>query len=282
VGGAFRHPGYGARVWGMGGAGSALVDDESAISWNPAMMALLDGDAIGLSYVNLVKGTTAQQSQFAYAHVIAMNDPDGDLSTARHAVGVLYTNINLGVNEGNDYNENLLRVSYAFTPDHFVTMGASIEGFFSSSTVDNFGAKGSTVDAAVRLNLTKNTTLAIVARDIFSRYSYDDGRDFKKDRAFTLAVAYTGLDHVSFEGDAWTNYGAFSRFILGAETDYLLRHFALRAGVASLRSGEVRAVPYFGFGVRLLDEHINIHYNANLDDANAFEDTHRFTLSILL
>lgn len=281
VGGAFRHTGYGARVWAMGGAGAAIVDDESAIYWNPAMMAMMT-DAVGLSYFNLVKGTTARQSQFAYGRVIQRNESDGERSTARHVVGLLYTNVYLGINEGNNYSENLLRLAYAFSPDHFITVAASLEGFYSRSSVDNFNAFGSTVDMAIRVNLTRHTTLGIVARDAFSRYSYEDGTDFTKDRGFTTAIGYTRLRWIRIEGDIWWDYGAVSRAIIGAETSYLLDHLALRAGVASLRSEESRAVLYFGLGVRVYRNRINIHYNANLDDEAAFEDTHRFTLSVML
>jgi len=282
VGGAFRQPGYGARVWAMGGAGSATVGDESAIYWNPAMLALLPKDAIGFSYVNLVPGTKAQQSQFAYAKILSSNGSDEGHRTTRHVIGILYTNLRLGINDDNRYTENLLRASYAFSPDHFITFGASMEGFFSSSSVDNFGALGTTVDAAIRLNLTRRTTVAVVARDLFSRYSYDDGRDFKKDRGFVLALGYHALRNLKLEGDAWWNYGKISRYILGAETDYLLGHLALRAGVASLRTVEPRTVPYAGIGVRLIKSHVNIHYTVNMDNEAALEDTHRFTLSILL
>jgi hypothetical protein len=45
---------------------------------------------------------------------------------------------------------------------------------------------------------------------------------------------------------------------------------------------EPRTVPYAGVGVRLIQSHINIHYTVNLDDEAALEDTHRFTLSIML
>jgi len=65
-GGAFKSSSYGARAWGMGGAGVASVCDEGAVYWNPAMMAMLPSNSIGLSYVNLVEGTTARQSQLAY------------------------------------------------------------------------------------------------------------------------------------------------------------------------------------------------------------------------
>ncbi len=282
VGGAFRHPGYGARVWGMGGAGAATVDDESAVYWNPAMLAVIPNDFVGASYLNLVQGTTARQSQLAYARVLKMNESDYDRSSARHVIGALYTNVYLGITEGNDYSENLLRIAYAFSPDHFITFAAAIEGFFSRSSVDNFDAFGTSVDGAIRVNVTRHATLAVIARDAFSRYSYDDGRDFKKDRGFTAALGYDGVRWARIEGDVWWDYGAVSRFIIGAESNYLMGHLALRAGVASLRSGESRTVPYFGFGVRLYQNHLNIHYNANLDDEAAFEDTHRFTLSVML
>jgi len=282
VGGAFRQPGYGARVGAMGGAGAALVGDESAVYWNPAMMALMSNTTVGMSYVNLVPGTTARQSQFAYAIVLEENDQDIDRATARHVIGVLYTNVRLDINEDNNYTENLLRVAYAFTPEHFITFAGSIEGFFSRSSVDNFGAVGTTVDAAVRLNLTRYMTLGVVARDAFSRYSYSDGVDYNKDRGFTAALGYTRLRLVDLEADVWWDYGAASRFVLGAETEYIGGFLALRAGVASLRAGVGRTVLSAGLGVRAYRERIHLHYNVNLDEETAFGDTHRFTLSVTL
>ena len=282
LGGAFRHPGYGARAWGMGGAAVATVDDESAVYWNPAMLALVRGSTIGASYVNLVQGTTSQQSQLAYVHVIARNRGEGGRDSARHVAGLLYTNINLGIAESNSYNENLLRLVYAFTPEHFISVGFSLEAFFSTSDVDNFGGKGTTVDGSLRLQLTENTTVGLVVRDAFSRYSFDDGADFQKERNWTLGIGFAGLPFVSIEGDAVYDHGGVSRLVAGAETDYIFGHLALRAGGSSLRSGTSRTVMHAGLSVRALAERLNLHYNYNLDEATAFEDTHRFTLSFVL
>ena len=282
VGGAFRHPGYGARAWGMGGAAIATVDDESAVYWNPAMLALVRGNTIGASYVNLVQGTTSRQSQLAYVHVIARNRGEGGRESARHVAGLLYTNINLGIAESNSYNENLLRLVYAFTPEHFISFGFSFEAFFSTSDVDNFGGKGTTVDGSVRLQLTEYTTVGLVVRDAFSRYSFEDGADFQKERNWALGIGFAGLPFVALEGDAVYDHGGVSRLVAGAETEYILGHLALRAGASSLRSGTSRTVLHAGLSVRALEERLNLHYNYNLDEASAFEDTHRFTLSFVL
>ena len=82
------------------------------------------------------------------------------------------------------------------------------------------------------------------------------------------------------EGDMVYAHGGTSRWIAGAETDYMFGVLALRAGVAAIQTGESRTVPYYGMSVGA--RWLFIHYNANMDADNAFADTHRFTLSISL
>lgn len=278
-GGAFRHPGYGARAWGMGGAGTALVDDEGAVYWNPAMLGHLQRNTIGASYINLVPGTTARQSQLAYAHVLA-SEADEEGVVAVHALGVQVTNLRLELPNDDDYDENMFRFAYAYSPDRFMTMGFAWELFFSKADANNFDANGTSVDVAVRLQMLEDLTVAIVARNVFSRYSYSDGGDFKRTRAVTVGAATTALPHVAWEGDVVWDHGEIARLIFGGESEYILDHLAIRGGIALWRIGEDRAVPYLGFGVGV--DRLRIHYNANLDDENAFEDTHRFSLSVTL
>jgi hypothetical protein len=280
-GGAFRLPQYGARGWAMGGAAVATVDDESAVSWNPAMLGRLDANRAGASYINLVPGETARQSQIVYAHVLRRAPADGaGRAVARHVVGAMATNLHLELAGGESYDENFVRLAYAFTPDHFVTFAIAGDVFFSSSDVAGFDAVGSSVDFGVRLMLTEHVNVGLVARNAFSRYSYDDGQDYDKARSFTAGVAYNSLPYATIEGDVVFEYGDLARAIAGVETDYIFDLLSLRGGFAHIDTGGSRGVPYLGFGVRALRDRLFIHYNANMDDEKAFEDTHRFTLSV--
>jgi hypothetical protein len=280
-GGAFVSPGYGARAWGMGGAAVATLDDEGSIYWNPGMMAMVPTNSLGASYIDLVAGATAHQSQLAYVHVLKANEADEtDNTTARHAAGALYTNLRLGIQSGESYDENTLRLAYAYTPDYFITFAFAAEAFASYSDVPGFKARGTSVDGALRLLLTENVTLAFVVRNAFSRYSYTDGADFKREREFVLGVSTGAARFVRIEGDVVWAHGDPSRWLVGAESDYLFGLLALRAGFAVVKAGESRSLPYFGFGVRY--SRLVLHYNANFDKETAFADTHRFTLSISL
>jgi predicted lactoylglutathione lyase len=278
-GGAFRAPGYGARAWGMGGAAIATVDDESAVYWNPGMMSFAAGSSLGASYINLVPGATAHLSQMAYVRVLAKHDNDtSGRPIARHAVGAMYTNLRLGLQDGEGYDENVFRLAYAYSPDHLVTFAIAWDILASTSDIGGFTSRGTSVDGALRLSVTENTTFAMVARNAFSRYSYQDGADYRREREVVLALASKSLPYIALEGDLAWSHGGTSRLTLGAESDYLFDVLALRAGIASIRTGESRTVPYFGFGVHI--SHLALHYNASLDKEIAFSDTHRFTVSV--
>lgn len=282
-GGAFRLPGYGARAWAMAGAAAATVDDEGAVWWNPAMLSQLRSDVVGASYVNLVPGATAQQSQLAYARVLRWSDPetagqDGG-ATARHALGALYTNLHLDVGD-ETYNENYLRLAYAYSPDYFVTFAVAGDLYASTSGVPDFDAVGTSVDFAARLTLTEDVTVAAVARNAFSRYSFDDGRDGKRERMFVFGAALHSVPRATIESDLVFERNELGRFAVGVETDYLFDLLSLRGGYEVINTGRSRAIPHFGFGLRALRDRLSVHYNANLDDDKAFEDTHRFSLSV--
>jgi len=280
-GGAFKSPGYGARAWGMAGAAVSTIDDEGAVYWNPAMLALVGSSTVGASYIDLVPGASAHQSQLAYVHVIQQTDHDTTVRhVARHVVGALYTNLRLGIHSGESYDENTLRLAYAYTPDYFLSFAIAGDVFASTSEVGGFKSKGTSVDLAFRIMLTENVTVGLVARNAFSRYSYNDGTDYRREREFVLGIASRRISYVTIEGDVVWAHGDASRWVLGAETQYLFNVLALRGGIAAIRTGESRTVPYFGFGARI--SRLSLHYNASLDNENAFADTHRFTLSVSL
>ena len=278
-GGGFTAPGYGARAWGMGGAAVAWGADEGATYWNPALLSLVDSGRIGFSYVNLVPGTEARHSYLAYARSIKEGLLDGPgLDYSEHAIGVLYGNLALEVSDGRKYTENALTLAYAYAPDYFVSIGASVGLLLSSSDIGEFDAKGTTFTAGIRVVLVENVTLAFVARNLFSRVLFDVGDNYNLDRSFTLGAAFEFLDDATLEGDVVGAFGGVSRLVLGCEGRFFSDVLAVRGGIASVTAGESRTLPHAGLGVRLSRLHLD--YNANFDTSEAFEDTHRFSLAV--
>ncbi|MFH1754877.1 MAG: hypothetical protein ABIA59_04165, partial [Candidatus Latescibacterota bacterium] len=207
-GGSFTAPGYGARAWGMGGAAIATSGGEEAVLWNPAMLAYLDENRIGASYVNLVPGAKAHHSHLAYARVIQRTrDDDIGRSLAAHAVGFIYSNLRIDVTDGSNYSENTFRFAYCYTPDYFISFGAALNLLTSLSDYDNFGGFGTSVDAGMRLAITQSLTFAFVARNAASRISFDDGSDFSLSRSYTAALASDLLPRVNMEADIVFAYG---------------------------------------------------------------------------
>ncbi|MCI0452225.1 MAG: hypothetical protein L0Z51_07520 [Candidatus Latescibacteria bacterium] len=276
-GGAFRLPAYGARGWGMGGAFIVRVDDESAVDWNPAGLGVAPRTA-GASYLQLVEGVPAGQSQIVFTMPLTRDRHEN--GAARHAVGAMFTNLSTDVVGGESYTENYLRLAYALTPEPLVSFGLSATGFMSSSGVPGFDAWGTSFDFSGTLSLSRAWSMALVARDVFSRYSYDDARDYEKEPQYVLGLAWERPSWFAVEGNVVRSYGAWSRASLGVESEYFLSHLALRGGIAWLSAGETRAVPSFGASVRALSNRLTLHYGATLDEDDAFGRTHRISLAV--
>jgi hypothetical protein len=275
-GGAFLLPAYGARGWGMAGAFVVRADDESAVDWNPAGMATAPR-TVGASYLQLVEGVSAGQSQLVFT--MPLSTARDELNSARHVAGAMLTHFSADIIGGESYSENHLRLAYAFTPEPLVSFGLAASGFLSSSGVDGFDAWGTSFDVTGKLSLSRAWSTAVVVRDAFSRYSYDDGHDFKKEPNYILGVAWQRESHLAVEVDVTRSYGGWTRLAFGAETHYFYSYVALRGGLAWLTSDELRAIPSFGVSVQALSNRLALHYGASIDEEEAFGITHRASLA---
>jgi hypothetical protein len=280
-GGPFNAPGYGARAWGMGGAAVARGGSEEAIYWNPAFLARLSANTVGLSYVNLVPGVKARQSYLAYARILKPFDrEEAERPTARHAAGVMYQNLSLGLAGDGGYSENVLRLAYSYTPQEFISFGVGASVLVSRSDVAFFDSKGSAFDFGLRLQLSGRAAFGFVARNAASRVMYEDGHDETLTRSYSFALAYERFHGVDTETALTFAHGGLSRAAWGLQYSLLSGVLAVRGAVSYLASGESRVIPHLGLGVEY--GKMSIDYNANLDREKAFEDTHRFSISVKL
>jgi len=277
LGGAFMVPPYGARAWGMSGAVIARIDDESAVDWNPAGIARCPRTA-GVGYVELVPDAFVTQAQAVYVHPLG-HDRNAETGVIRHAAGAMLTNLSADVGAGQSYVENHVRLAYAYSPQPLVSLGIGAAAFFSKSGVSGFDGWGTSIDFAARLALTSSWSFAVIGRDAFSRYSFDDGRDSTKEPQYVVGVAHSSRRGLDVEVDlAYLNEG-WLHTMVGAETPYLFNYVALRGGVMLRSVGEARTTYSFGTSVRAA-ERFFVHYGANLDDEDAFGTVHRFSLAV--
>jgi hypothetical protein len=279
-GGGFSAPGYGARSWGMGGV-IAIPTGEEAVFWNPGQLAVLKSNQLGFSYINIVPGAEAYQSQLAYAHVLKRgteNEPG--LAYNKHVIGALYQNLSIELSEGENYSENLLRLAYAYSPAYFITVGAAFSAMVTSSDIVSFGSNGTAIDVAGRIAVLPNFTFAMVVRNALSQLEFDDNVNLSLPRSYTWGLAFTGIPGTAIEGNAEAKFGTFSRFVMGGAYQVYSDILTVRGGVSAFTAGEGRGVPHMGIGVRY--ERIRVDYNANFDAEGAFDTTHRFSLGLSL
>jgi hypothetical protein len=278
-GGSFTAPGYGARAWGMGGAAVAIGADEGAAYWNPALLSLLAGGRLGLSYVEPVPGADVRHSFLAYASPLKRGNPDEpNLAFNSHAIGIVYSNLNLEIPDGRAYSENALLIGYSYSREYLVSFGVSMGVLFSSGDVGNFDARGTTVHAGMRAAVFERLTLGFVVRNAFSYVMFDSGEDYSLDRSLALGLGMRILENATIEGDVVAAFGGIARLVLGGEATLFSDVLALRGGLSAVTAGESRVLPHMGVGVGF--RRFRLDYNANFDDEEALGNTHRFSLAV--
>jgi hypothetical protein len=274
----FNLPRYGARAWGMAGAAIARIDDESAIDWNPAGIAESVRGA-GASAVELVPDAFLTQAQAAFVMPIG-HSRNLETGVARHAAGAMYSNLSADVGAGETYSENHLRIAYAYSPQPVITFGLSGRFAFARTGVEDFDAWGTSVDMAMKLRLTPAWSIAVVGRDLFSRYTFKDGHDDHIDSEYVAGIGHRLPGAVDLEANVAYLHDGWLHTMVGAETPYYFGRVALRSGIAILSAGEGRERYGFGVSVRALNQ-VNLHYAACVDDEDAFGTTHRFSLGVI-
>jgi hypothetical protein len=184
----------------------------------------------------------------------------------------------LDISDGRAYTENSLLIGYSYSPEYFVSIGASLGLLLASSDIGNFDAKGTTCSAGIRLVLLPRVTLGAVVRNAFSKIMFDSGEDYALDRSLTLGLGVRLFKNATLEGDIVGAFRGIARAVLGGEATFFSDLLALRGGISAVTAGENRVLPHMGIGVGFRRFHLD--YNANFDSEEAFGNTHRFSLSV--
>jgi hypothetical protein len=224
----------------------------------------------------LIPGASLNQGQLAF--VTPLTQPEHGV--ARHAVGALYTNLSADIAGVETYTENHLRAVYAFTPQPVVSVGIAAQLFFSQSGVSSFDAWGSSFDFAGRISLSEHWDIGLVGKDLFSRYSFQDGTDAHKETSVVVGLATRSVPRVTLAADLVRQYASWTQMLVGVESDPIFSHLVLRGGVNLRTAGESRTAYSFGASLRAFDQRLVVHYGATMDDETAFGTTQRLSLAV--
>ncbi len=219
----------GVRAIGMGGAFSAVASDASAAHWNPAALASLQRQEIGLTYADRY-GLGLNHSYLNYVL------PVGD----QHAIGVDWLYLGFDDSELNTA-QNKLAFAYGYRNGIqrlrplIGNTAIGVSGKYRSFSVDLDGnslgsASGWGFDVGLLVPLPFGIRLALVAQDLGgTNLQYESGvSEPVYDTRYRFGIAHRPVEGLTIGADIDDS------FHLGAE--YWLRGLlALRAGVATER-----------------------------------------------
>lgn len=252
-GGAFLRIGVGARALGMGGAFVALVDDPTAIYWNPAGLVFLEAGELSSMYTNQF-GLGAHFSFLAYGQPVGkhgawaaglINLTLGDipltgLDERGRPVVIGYTGT----------TETALLIAYAQmlfrTP-----LGATVKVIHQSLVGTSGWGLG--LDIGSNFAFLSNVSLGMVLRTGFVDWATGERSMFPAQVVF--GMAYRPFPQLALAADVGLRTG--QRLELHAGIEYfIIPQLALRLGLD-------RTSPTLGLGVRVarlkLDYAIALH-----------------------
>jgi len=297
----------GARATGMGGAVAALVDDPTAVYWNPAGLASIDGAAFTGEYAqwladidfNFISVVVPVGAGHVALGITSMRTPEMEVTT---------------VEQQNGTGETFDAASYAFTlsyaralTDRFAIGGSvkriqeRIWNSTASATAFDVGTQFVTPFYGIRLGAAISnfgSKLQMGGDDLLVRVDIDpnnggnneSNRALLKTDAFDLPlVMRIGLAGEVFESagnrltlavEALNPNNSEQYLNMGAELGFLNDLVMVRAGYSELLLDDAVRSLSLGAGVRYRFAPVNVAFDYAWERQEWFQDVNRVTLSV--
>lgn len=164
----------GARAAAMGSAYLALADDASAVVWNPAALARVEGSSAVYSFGRFSDDDVDQ-------HFLAASK-----RTGLGGVALGYADTDLGNLAGVGYNERQYLLGYGHPINDKVAIGLSARRLTVSSYED---AKGYDSTVGIRVETGDNSAIGLRMNGLVNQLKWDDGSLEKAQTTFDLGGA---------------------------------------------------------------------------------------------
>jgi hypothetical protein len=279
-GGTFLPIGHGARGHALGGAVVASTRDDAAAYWNPANLNWSPlGTGITLMHAEILPGIESGYETVTLGRTAGrrLGPPDQVVQPAQWGYGLFFSHLGIDFEAGG-WSENALQLSAAWAINNFASVGAGLKALRVTNPFEDGNGSGAGLDVGLGVLLTERLTLALVARDLWTRVDW--GTDKRETLASTLhaGAELRPARAWSTEADVVLREGRVQRWMAGAEWNVVDGAVALRAGWTSILAGEPRVWPSVGAGVRYA--RFGVDYAASFDREDALDIGQRVSLRV--
>jgi hypothetical protein len=281
TGGVFLQLGHGARAHGLGGAGTALLRDDTAAYWNPANLAWQE-DAFGLT---LMRADILPEIDDGYTTLSfgrRIGDPLADatqtVQASRWGYGLYVSSFAFSFDSGADWSENMLLMGGAVALSNYASIGAAFKTLRVLNDFESADATGAGLDLALTVLVFERLSMALVGRDVWTRVSWDTGLWETLKPTTTLGMEYRPYPRWAGVVDFAFRESHLYQTAAGLEWRGFGDHLALRGAYTRIDADESRSFPSAGIGVRLRSLHVDVA--ASFDEAESLDVGQRVSVQL--
>ena len=269
--GAFVPYPVSVRGVGMGGAYAALAQGSGAAYHNPAAMGFSEERFASVSYADLGSMGLVRNVYLDYVQ------PDRGYGASGIYWNWRGTEVEGPGGKGElGYSENTLCYALAKRIGQYISVAATVKGYFIVTDIEDAGGKGAGLDLALYAAPDPFSTLGLVVRNALSRFAWDTGLEDDLPLELEIGGSYLILDQLVAVVELRFEKSHYWGFSLGGEYSVVPEVFMVRGGFTRRFD---RTSPALGLGFRR--ETFHFDYAAEIDSGTSgLGTTHRAGLTL--